>query len=162
MRSLKSFLSLSNKVVMNNNKTSLNKLSSCVQFNFYSTERTTGHGSLISGVPKDQISRTVRIYRPSKSATQQGISKTLKWRVEWKKQSAHGEVWHDPMMGWNATNDPLMTTYMYFNSLEDAIDYCKSQGFEYEIEDPESKKSSEPEGKSYASKFKYRKEEEDW
>nr|CAG4715772.1 unnamed protein product [Naegleria fowleri] len=123
---------------------------------------TTGHGSLISGVPKDQISRTVRIYRPSKSATQQGISKTLKWRVEWKKQSAHGEVWHDPMMGWNATNDPLMTTYMYFNSLEDAIDYCKSQGFEYEIEDPESKKSSEPEGKSYASKFKYRKEEEDW
>jgi len=158
-RSVKSFLSASSKVL--NKKSSFNNIpSSFIQCRFYS--EPTGFGSIISGVPKDQLSRTVRIFRPCKPATQQGMSKTYKWRLEWKKQSAHGEVWHDPLMGWNATNDPLFTTYLYFDSLDEATDYCKRHGFTYEVEDPEDTKGGELKGKSYASKFKYRPEEEEW
>ncbi|EFC43704.1 NADH:ubiquinone oxidoreductase [Naegleria gruberi] len=156
---MRSFNSLSKLL----SKSSLNKISSSSTTRFYSSEKPSGFGSLISGVPKEQMSRTVRIYKPTKVVTQQGISNTLKWKLEWKKQSVHGEFWHDPLMGWNASNDPLLTTYVFFNSKEDAIDYCKRHGYIYEIEDPEDSKNLEDlGGKSYSDKFKYRKEEEEW
>ncbi|KAL9658296.1 hypothetical protein ABK040_015616 [Willaertia magna] len=126
-------------------------------------EHITSKRALLTGMPKDQLSRTVIIYKPAPYATQQAIGTPNEWKLEWKKQSAHGEIWKDPLMGWNATNDPLATTSLFFPNAEDAIDYCKRHGYDYQlIEDRTRDKYAPIEQKSYANKFKYKPEEEEW
>lgn len=89
---------------------------------------------------------------------QQGTEKSEKYTIEFLKAEHYGEKWADPLMGWTATSDPLQQVKLRFENLEDAVAYCKKYGFTYQVENPieESVK-----GKSYAQKFKFKKENED-
>ncbi|VDD82860.1 unnamed protein product [Mesocestoides corti] len=105
--------------------------------------------SPLAHIPQEQLkTRTVRIYLPSKAATQSGTFGSNKWRIEVDNQ----QRWENPLMGWASTGDPLSNFSMDFPSVESAIEYCKSQGWSYVVEEPH-KTTIKP--KSYASNFSW-------
>ncbi|KAH9281311.1 NADH dehydrogenase [ubiquinone] iron-sulfur protein 4, mitochondrial [Echinococcus granulosus] len=100
-------------------------------------------------IPLDQLeTRTVRIYMPSKSATQSGTFGCNKWRIEVDNLGR----WENPLMGWASTGDPLSNFSMDFHDVESAIAYCKSQCWNYFIENP---KKTTVKPKSYAANFSW-------
>lgn len=56
---------------------------------------------IVSGAPEDLHRRTVRIYRPSKSAMQSGLHGNLYWRLDWDVKSEDNR-WEHPVMYWAA------------------------------------------------------------
>ena len=42
-------------------------------------------------------------------------------------------MWKNQMMGWNSNSDNMRRVKMKFKSKNDAIDFAKSQGWEFEI-----------------------------
>src|SRR5271163_1603102 len=54
---------------------------------------------IVSGVPEDLHRRTVRIYRPAKSAMQSGLHGNLYWRLDWDVR-ADDNRWEHPVMYW--------------------------------------------------------------
>ncbi|EUB58915.1 Vacuolar protein sorting-associated protein [Echinococcus granulosus] len=103
-------------------------------------------------IPLDQLeTRTVRIYMPSKSATQSGTFGCNKWRIEVDNLGR----WENPLMGWASTGDPLSNFSMDFHDVESAIAYCKSQCWNYFIENP---KKTTVKPKSYAANFSWDKQ----
>lgn len=103
----------------------------------------------LANIPLEQLeTRTVRIYMPSKSATQSGTFGSNKWRVEMDSQ----QRWENPLMGWASTGDPLSNFTMDFPDVESAIAYCKEQSWKYFVEEPK-KVTIKP--KSYAVNFSW-------
>jgi NADH dehydrogenase (ubiquinone) Fe-S protein 4 len=117
----------------------------------------------VAGLPDQQFKRKVIIHQPSRNAMQQGVDKHKKWRLEWSRDNNFGQRWADPLMGWNATTDPLNSSYLFFDSKEAAIQYAQRYGFEVEVEESYEEP---PPARSYSDNFKYRKEEkqegEEW
>jgi NADH dehydrogenase (ubiquinone) Fe-S protein 4 len=111
--------------------------------------------SVLSGIPDDQKERLVRIFVPARNAMQQGTDKASNWKVEFARQYSTGNSWADPLMGWQASNDPLRGKLraLSFESLQDAINYCHRNGLTFTVEEPPKQVIK---GKSYAKKFKYR------
>ncbi|MBT4880823.1 MAG: ETC complex I subunit [Alphaproteobacteria bacterium] len=91
--------------------------------------------------------RRVRIYKPSKTATQSGKFNERQWRLEFEPESAQ---WTDPLMGWTGSKDMRQEIKLKFDNLEEAIAYAKSQGFSYTVEQPNLRKV---EPKSYSDNF---------
>ena len=59
----------------------------------------------------------------------------------------------DGLMGWNGSSDTSSQVRLSFSSKEDAINYVKEKGLEFEVIEPKKRKIQ---AKSYASNFNYK------
>jgi hypothetical protein len=78
-----------------------------------------------------------RIYQPAKTAMQSGTAKTKGWILEFA-QSTPREV--DPLMGWTSTDETQTQVRLRFDSREEAEDYARSNGIEFEVLEAQSRK----------------------
>jgi len=88
----------------------------------------------ISGAPEELTQRTVRIYKPAKTAMQAGEEQTRFWRLEFEPSGTYR--WENPMMGWTSTADPVQAIQIKFRSKEDAIHFAGEQGWRYTVQEP--------------------------
>ena len=86
------------------------------------------------------------IYKPSKTAMQSGISKYNRWIIEFITEKPG----IDPLMGWESSTDTYSELKLEFNNKELAIEYAKKNNINYEIVEPNIKKTNK---KSYADNF---------
>ncbi|KAL2846758.1 ETC complex I subunit conserved region-domain-containing protein [Aspergillus pseudodeflectus] len=105
--------------------------------------------AVLSGAPTDLQARTVRIYRPSKPATQSGDWHSHHWRMDWDILQK-GHRWENPLMGWQSSADCMQGTHLNFKSKEDAILFAQKQGYEYFVQEPNERKFVP---KAYANNF---------
>ncbi|KAK4202810.1 ETC complex I subunit conserved region-domain-containing protein [Triangularia verruculosa] len=106
---------------------------------------------LLSGAPLELQARTVRIYQPSKPATQSGTAKGSRWRMDWDVLGK-GHRWENPLMGWQSSADSMQGTHLAFQSKEDAIAFAEKQGYEYFVQEPNTRAFTP---KAYANNFLY-------
>lgn len=90
---------------------------------------------------------TVRIFQPSRSAMQSGKGKTTLWVMEFENRDP---LTPDPLMGWVSSIDTTEQLHLTFQTLEKALQYAKSKGFEYKIYNPAQNKMIP---KSYGTNF---------
>eukprot|EP00096_Caligus_rogercresseyi_P010611 TRINITY_DN393_c0_g1_i1.p1 TRINITY_DN393_c0_g1~~TRINITY_DN393_c0_g1_i1.p1 ORF type:complete len:191 (+),score=67.53 TRINITY_DN393_c0_g1_i1:39-611(+) len=104
----------------------------------------------ISGTPiEDHIKgRSVRVFRPAKSAMQSGTAGVRKWRLEFETR----QRWENNLMGWASSGDPLSNTIVEFADKEDAVRFVEKNGWPYWVDDP---KERTPKPKSYALNFSW-------
>lgn len=54
----------------------------------------------LSGVPDEKIEeRFVRIYQPTREATQSGLANTKSWKIDFGEK----ERWENPLIGWSSS-----------------------------------------------------------
>lgn len=53
-------------------------------------------------------------------------------------------------MGWQSSGDAMQGTHVYFKTKEDAIHFAEKQGYEYFVQEPNSRKFAP---KAYANNF---------
>jgi len=90
----------------------------------------------------------VRIYKPTKSAMQSGKKNTKKWLLVPIEENNARSL--NPLMGWTSSDNTSTQLKIFFASKEEAAEYAKSEGFQYEIDEPEI---SPVKKKSYAENF---------
>ena len=83
--------------------------------------------NLISQAPAELQSRTVRIYKPAKNATQSGHWNGRQWKMDWDILP-RGHRWENPLMGWQSSADFMQGTHIFFKTKEDAIHFAEKQG----------------------------------
>ncbi|KAH0496627.1 hypothetical protein TgHK011_003978 [Trichoderma gracile] len=105
----------------------------------------------ISGAPIELQARTVRIYKETKPATQSGDFRGERWRMDWDILPK-GHRWENPLIGWQSSGDFMQGTHINFKSKEDAIHFAEKQGYEYFVQEPNSRKFTP---KAYANNFLY-------
>ncbi|KAI5804966.1 ETC complex I subunit conserved region-domain-containing protein [Geopyxis carbonaria] len=105
--------------------------------------------SIISGAPMDLQSRTVRIYKPTKPATQSGNWNGRQWRMDWDVLP-RGHRWENPLMGWQSSGDFMQGTHIFFKSKEDAIHFAEKQGYDWFVQEPNERAFR---SKSYSANF---------
>ncbi|KAL2919091.1 ndufs4 NADH dehydrogenase Fe-S protein subunit [Polyrhizophydium stewartii] len=103
---------------------------------------------IVSGVPPEVSRRTVRIYQPSKPATQSGTAGTHHWRLDFDSK----DRWENPLMGWSSSADPVQALRIKFDTKEQAIAFAERQGYDFWVEEP---KVAHKRVKSYSENFKY-------
>ena len=91
----------------------------------------------------------VKIYKPSNTPTQSGVSKFKHWIVEFPKENNLGL---EPLMGWQKSDNTHKQVQLKFDTLEQAIDYVKKNKLDYTVVKNEDKKFKI---KSYSDNFKY-------
>ena len=91
----------------------------------------------------------VRIYRPSKTATQSGLAHTRRWVLEYEPQAARSI---DQLMGWTSSSDTTQQVCITFASCEQAVAFANSNGMTYRVDEPGIQRSR---SKSYAGNFRY-------
>jgi hypothetical protein len=91
----------------------------------------------------------VRIYRPSKTAMQQGRAEERLWLLEFEP-SEQREA--DPLMGWTGSGDTNRQLRLYFESEGEAIAYARKNGYAYRIIEP-NERVVRP--KAYSDNFRY-------
>ena len=87
------------------------------------------------------------IKKPAKTNMQSGLKKTKNWIVEFEFDSSLSK---DVLMGWTSSNNTNKQIKLFFSNLNDAIEWCKKNNFDFNVFE-ESTKSIKP--KSYASNF---------
>lgn len=107
--------------------------------------------AIVNDAPNSLHQRTVRIYQPSKPATQSGKAGTRDWRLDFDILQGSGR-WESPLMGWASTADHQQALVMKFDTREDAIHFCEKQGWHYFVQEPHKARIPP---KSYAANFKY-------
>ncbi|VDK60168.1 unnamed protein product, partial [Cylicostephanus goldi] len=82
--------------------------------------------------PEHTEERTVIIYRAARESTQAAWNNTKTWHIEVDNR----QRWENPLIGWASSGDPLSNISMSlkFASKEDAIDFCKKNRWNYEVE----------------------------
>lgn len=90
----------------------------------------------------------VQIIKPVKSAMQSGKKATKKWIVKPNYDETNREV--NELMGWISADNTLSQLKFSFDSKEEAVEFCESKNFEYEIFEP---KQSSFKLKSYTENF---------
>ncbi|TGZ85450.1 hypothetical protein EX30DRAFT_301638 [Ascodesmis nigricans] len=103
----------------------------------------------LSGAPVDLQSRTVRIYKPTKPATQSGNWNGRQWKMDWDVLGK-GHRWENQLMGWQSSGDSMQGTHIFFKTKEDAIDFAERQGYDWFVQEP-NERVFRP--KSYAANF---------
>jgi hypothetical protein len=93
------------------------------------------------------FTKPVRIYRPARTAMQQGRAKTKHWVIEQEQPEPKS---HDPLMGWISSGDTRAQVKLRFETKEEAIAYCQRHGLVYRVEEP---KEAVIRPKSYAANF---------
>ena len=91
----------------------------------------------------------VRIYRPSKTATQSGLGNTRRWVLEYEPRAARSI---DQLMGWTSSRDTTQQVSLTFASCEQAVAFAKNNGMTFRVDEPRSQR---PRSKSYAENFRY-------
>ncbi|OAL45218.1 hypothetical protein IQ07DRAFT_548861 [Pyrenochaeta sp. DS3sAY3a] len=105
--------------------------------------------AVLSGAPIDLQARTVRIYRPAKTATQSGDWNSSHWLMDWDVLPK-GHRWENPLMGWQSSADFMNGHRIQFKTKEDAINFANKQGYEYFVQEPNERKFVP---KAYANNF---------
>ncbi|EEH22562.1 hypothetical protein PABG_04773 [Paracoccidioides brasiliensis Pb03] len=105
--------------------------------------------AVLSGAPTDLQARTVRIFQPSKPATQSGTWHSHHWRMDWDILQK-GHRWENPLMGWQSSADAMQGTHINFKTKADAIAFAEKQGYEYFVQEP-NQRAFYP--KAYANNF---------
>lgn len=90
-----------------------------------------------------------RIYQPSKNAMQSGRAKSETWILEMDVENTR---FIEPLMGWTGARDTNGQVKVNFSSQEEAISFAKSQGLEFSVKAPKTRKVKP---KSYADNFKW-------
>ncbi len=90
---------------------------------------------------------TIKIYKPSRTSMQSGTGKTKKWIAEYISDSDSSK---DYLMGWTSSFDTQTQIKLFFDTLEQAIDWVKKTNYQYFVELPRNKKIKI---KSYSSNF---------
>jgi hypothetical protein len=89
----------------------------------------------------------VRIFRPTRTAMQQGSAKTHDWVLEF----APGEPRiPEPLMGWISAGDTRRQVQLRFPTKDEAIAYAERYSLSYDVEEPKIKVIRP---KSYAANF---------
>ena len=86
----------------------------------------------ISGAPLAMTQRTVRIFRPAKTAMQSGSKQTRSWRIEFDIQAK----WENPLMGWTSSADPVQGLDLSFDTAEEASRFAERQGWNIRLDMP--------------------------
>jgi hypothetical protein len=81
----------------------------------------------------DMYQNKVRVYRRSATPMQSGPAHSREWLVEFEP-ACKPEV--DPVMGWISSSDVEQQVRLSFNSLDEALAYCRRQRLEPEVELP--------------------------
>ena len=87
-----------------------------------------------------------KIYIPSKNSMQSGLGKIDKWIIEFETQNTG----INPLMGWESSSDTLSELKLEFSTKELAIEYAKKNKIDFEIIEPQKRKTIK---KSYADNF---------
>jgi len=90
----------------------------------------------------------VKITNLARNPMQSGLGKKDLWVLTYKEDEQVRNI--NNLTGWTSCNDIKTQLRLKFNSKEDAIEYAKSQNFEYVIVEA---KSSKEKAKSYVSNF---------
>jgi hypothetical protein len=90
----------------------------------------------------------IRIFKPTKSATQSGKNKQKKWLMEPIIEENIREI--NPMMGWTSIKNTSTQFKLSFNSLEEAVEYGKKNNLEFVVQEA---KESSIKKKSYSENF---------
>ena len=77
---------------------------------------------------------------------QSGLNKSYKWILEFETK----DPTKNPLMGWESSSDTLTELKLEFSSKDLAINYAKKRKIEYEIIEPNKRKTVK---KSYADNF---------
>src|SRR5712691_10243488 len=90
-----------------------------------------------------------RIYKPAKTAMQQGLAATREWVLEYEPEKPKGI---EPLMGWTSSSDMRTQVRMSFATRDEAIAFTTRQGIPFRVDEPQST-ALRP--KSYAENFKF-------
>ncbi len=96
--------------------------------------------------PDHLYMKKAKIYKPSKTSMQSGLSKYDKWIIEFKTK----RTGINPLMGWESSTDTLSELKLEFSTKDLAIDYAKKNNIEFELIEPKERKIIK---KSYADNF---------
>lgn len=89
------------------------------------------------------------IHQPARNAMQSGTKKTMKWIIEFPKQT---QRLTDPLTGMSGATDMMQEVHLEFDTKESAIAYAKSKSIPFRvIERPKSQRI----GRSYSENFAY-------
>jgi NADH dehydrogenase (ubiquinone) Fe-S protein 4 len=91
----------------------------------------------------------IRIYKPSKTATQSGDWHGMTWLMDWDPLPK-GHRWENPLIGWQSSADFMQSERIGFKSKEDAIRFANKQGYEYFVQEPNERRIIP---KAYANQF---------
>jgi hypothetical protein len=89
-----------------------------------------------------------RIYKPAKTAMQQGMA-ARDWVLEYESQSPLGI---EPLMGWTSSSDTRSQVRLSFATKEEAVAFAVRHGIAFRLEEP---KDTALRPKSYADNFKF-------
>ncbi|KAF2103396.1 putative NADH-ubiquinone oxidoreductase 18 kDa subunit [Rhizodiscina lignyota] len=109
----------------------------------------TTPAAVLSGAPVDLQARTVRIFRPTKTATQSGDWHSHAWQMDWDPLPK-GHRWENPLIGWQSSADFMQGERISFKSKDDAIRFAEKQGYEYFVQEPNERRFVP---KAYANNF---------
>ena len=90
--------------------------------------------------------RKSKIYIPTKTAMQSGLSKSNKWIIEFNTKNPG----INPLMGWESSTDTLSELKLEFSTKELAIEYANKNKIDFEIVEPQKRKIIK---KAYADNF---------
>ncbi|WP_207478598.1 ETC complex I subunit [Arenibaculum pallidiluteum] len=91
----------------------------------------------------------VRIYMPSKTATQSGRGKTRAWMLEYEIETPRRP---EPLMGWTSSGDTLNQVRLSFDTREEAIAFAERKGWNYTVYEPHQRRIRP---KNYADNFRH-------
>ena len=74
----------------------------------------------------------VRVYQPSKAATQSGRAKTHRWLLEYEIETPRRP---EPLMGWISSDDTLNQVRIGFETSDEAVAFAKRKGWDYAVQD---------------------------
>ena len=90
-----------------------------------------------------------RIYKPAKTAMQQGMAGTHDWVLEYEPRKPRTI---EPLMGWTGSAETKPQVRMSFATKQEAVAFATRQGIAFRLEEPQ-KTTLRP--KSYAENFKF-------
>ena len=90
--------------------------------------------------------KKAKIYIPTKNAMQSGLGNSDKWIIEFNTKNTG----INPLMGWESSTDTLSDLKLEFSTKELAIDYANKNKIDFEIVEPQKRKTVK---KSYAENF---------
>jgi hypothetical protein len=73
---------------------------------------------------------TARILEAERRTTQSGRAAAAPWTLEFERVEP---LRPDPLTGWNGSGDTNVQVRLGFPTLDAAIDYCRSKGFDYHV-----------------------------
>jgi hypothetical protein len=103
----------------------------------------------LAGIPGELLKRKATIYRRARQATSSSSEKSKAWKIEFN----HQHRWNNDLMGWQSGGDPAAQLYnLYFETPDQAAQYCRKHGFDFNIEQPNLPRDFHGK-KSYAHNF---------